>query len=55
MAAILLPVAFFLSVLSPEATQPNALIYLAYVGAVALVVGLLTLGAGLIRGGTRRL
>jgi uncharacterized membrane protein len=53
-AAILLPVAFFLSVLSPEATQPNALIYLAYVGAVSLVVGLLTLGVGLIRGGTRR-
>jgi hypothetical protein len=27
-AAILLPAAFFLSVLSPEATGPNALIYL---------------------------
>src|SRR3954451_20839829 len=31
-AAILTPAAFFLSVLSPEATKPNALIYLAYVG-----------------------
>ena len=30
-AAVLLPVAFFLSVLSPEATEPNAIIYLAYV------------------------
>jgi hypothetical protein len=29
-AAILTPAAFFLSVLSPEATEPNALIYLAY-------------------------
>jgi hypothetical protein len=48
-AAILLPVAFFLSVLSPDATEPNALIYLAYVGAVSLVVGVLTLGVGLVR------
>jgi hypothetical protein len=50
-AAILLPVAFFLSVASPEATEPNALIYLSYVGAVSLAVGLLVLGVGLIRGG----
>ena len=49
-AAILLPVAFFLSVASPDATEPNALIYLAYVGAVSLTVGLLVLGVGLIRG-----
>jgi hypothetical protein len=48
-AAILLPVAFFLSVLSPEATEPNALISLAYVGAVVLAAGLVTLGVGLIR------
>jgi hypothetical protein len=49
-AAILLPVAFFLSVLSPDATEPNALIYLAYLGALSLTVGLLVLGVGLIRG-----
>lgn len=49
-AAILLPVAFFLSVLSPDATAPNALIYLAYVGAVPLAAGLLILGVGLLRG-----
>jgi hypothetical protein len=49
-AAILMPVAFFLSVLSPQATEPNALIYLAYVGGVVLAVGLLTLGVGLLRG-----
>jgi hypothetical protein len=48
-AAVILPVAFFLSVLSPNATEPNALVYLAYVGAVVLITGLLTLGVGLIR------
>jgi hypothetical protein len=48
-AASLLPLAFFLSVLSPNATEPNALIYLAYVGAVVLAAGLVTLGVGLIR------
>ncbi len=49
LAAILLPVAFFLSVLRPDATEPNALIYLAYVGAVLVIGGVLTLGVGLIR------
>lgn len=49
-AAILLPVAFFLSVVSPDATEPSALIYLAYIGAVSLATGLLVLGVGLIRG-----
>jgi hypothetical protein len=48
-AAILLPMAFFLSVLSPTATQPNALIYLAFIGAVVLAAGLITLGVGLLR------
>ena len=48
-SAILLPAAFFLSVLTPDATQPNAMIYLAYVGAVLLAIGLLVLGIGLIR------
>ncbi len=48
-AAILLPVAFFLSVLSPTAREPNALIYLAFVGAVVLAAGLVTLGIGLLR------
>ena len=48
-AAVLLPSAFFLSVLSPDATAPNALISLAYVGAVVLGIGLLTLGVGLVR------
>ncbi len=48
-SAVLLPAAFFLSVLSPEATEPNAVINLAYVGAVSLAVGLLVLGIGLVR------
>ena len=48
-AAILLPVAFFISVLSPDAQEPNALIYLAYLGALLLASGLLALGVGMIR------
>lgn len=48
-AAILVPAAFFLSVLSPDATAPNGLIYLAYAGAVVLAVGVLVLGIGLVR------
>lgn len=48
-AAVLLPAAFFLSVTSADATEPNAMISLAYVGAVLLVAGLVTLGVGLIR------
>lgn len=48
-SAILLPVAFFLSVLSPDATEPNGLIYLAYAGAVVLSAGLLVLGIGLLK------
>ncbi len=51
-AAILLPMAFFLSVTSADATEPNALISLAYIGAGILTAGLLTLGVGLIRGPT---
>lgn len=48
-SAILLPAAFFFSVLTPTATEPNAFIYLAYVGAVVLMLGLIVLGVGLIR------
>jgi hypothetical protein len=48
-AAILVPAALFLSVLSPDATAPNSFIYLAYVGAVLLAVGVLVLGIGLVR------
>ena len=48
-AAVLLPMAFFLSVSDARATEPNALISLAYVGALLLTAGLLTLGVGLVR------
>jgi hypothetical protein len=47
--AILIPVAFFLSVLRPDAAQPNAIINLAYAGAILLAVSVVTLGIGLIR------
>ncbi len=48
-AAILMPLAFFLSVASPTATAPNALIWLAYVGAVVLAIALFALGVGIVR------
>jgi uncharacterized membrane protein len=48
-AAILIPAAFFLSVVSPTSTHPNGLINLAYVGALFLAAAVLTLGVGLIR------
>jgi hypothetical protein len=35
-------------VLKPDATKPNALINLAYVGAVVLAAGLVVLGSGLL-------
>jgi hypothetical protein len=48
-AAILIPAAFFLSVASPSAQEPNGLMNLAYVGAVFLAAAVLSLGVGLIR------
>jgi uncharacterized membrane protein len=51
-AAILLPLAFFLSVVSPDAEEPNALINLAYIGAIFLMAGVFILGVGLIRRGS---
>src|ERR1700682_4131891 len=48
-AAILIPAAFFLSVASPTATEPNGLLNLAYVGALFLAGGVLPLGVGIIR------
>ncbi len=48
-AAILIPAAFFLSVVSPQAREPNGLINLAYIGAVFLASAVLTLGVGLVR------
>lgn len=48
-SAILLPAAFFLSVLKAEVERPTRLINLAYVGAVLVAVGTATLGVGLLR------
>jgi drug/metabolite transporter superfamily protein YnfA len=48
-AAILIPAAFFLSVVSPASTHPNGLMYLAYVGALFLAGAVISLGVGLIR------
>ena len=50
-AAILLPVAYFLSMLSPDATEPSGVINLAYLGAAILALGLFVLGIGLVRAG----
>jgi hypothetical protein len=48
-AAILLPVAYFLSVVKPDTDHPNRLINLAYVGGLSLAIGTITLGIGLLR------
>lgn len=48
-AAILMPAGFFLSVLSPDATEPNALIYLVFAGGVFLLGGVVATGIGLLR------
>ena len=53
-AAILIPMAFFLSVASPDAREPNGLMNLAYVGAIFLATAVLTLGVGLIRAARQR-
>jgi len=48
-AAILVPLGFFLSVPSPEATEPNRLVSIIYAGAVTLALSVITLGIGLLR------
>lgn len=50
-AAIVMPLGFFLSVASPEATKPNGLITLVCAGAALLALGMVVLGIGLIRAG----
>lgn len=47
--AILLPLAFFFSVLRPDATKPNDIIYLAYLGFAVLTLTLIVLGIGLLK------
>jgi hypothetical protein len=48
-AAVLMALGFFLSVVPEDAREPNALIYLTYVAGLLLAVGLLLLGVGLVR------
>lgn len=48
-SAILVPAGFFLSILKPEAERPNRLINLAYLGALSVSVGMITLGVGLLQ------
>ena len=43
------PCRIFFSVVTPKATEPNALIYLTFIGAVVLSAGLVTLGIGLLK------
>ena len=49
LSAILISAGFFLSVSSPDASQPNGLVSLIYLGAVLLAVGVVGLGIGLLR------
>ena len=47
-AAVLMPAGLFLSAAGPGLTQPNRLIVLLYAGAVALTLGVVSLGLGLL-------
>ena len=48
LAAILMPLGFFLSSAGSGRTGPNALIWLVYLGAVSLAAGVIALGLGLL-------
>ncbi len=48
LAAILIPAGYFFSSAGRGATQPNRLILLIYAGAVALALGVVALGIGLL-------
>lgn len=47
-AAILMPAGFFLSVVGKDPHRPNALRYLIWAGAAALVIGVVSAGIGLL-------
>jgi hypothetical protein len=49
LAAILMPLGFFLSMPSPTAIEPNGLISLIYAGAAVLALSVVILGIGLLR------
>jgi hypothetical protein len=48
-ASIFLPMGFFLSIASPNASAPNVAVSLVYLGAVLLAISVVTLGVGLLR------
>lgn len=48
LAAILMPVGFFLSSMGAGRERPNGLVALVYAGGLVLAVGLTTLGVGLL-------
>jgi hypothetical protein len=48
-AAILIPLGFFLSMPSPDAAKPNSLVRIIFAGAVVLALSVVTLGVGLLR------
>ena len=48
-APILMPLGFFLSIVSPRAERPNRVIGLVYLGALSLAMATVTLGIGLLR------
>lgn len=48
LAAILMPLGFFLSSAGKDRTSPNALIWLLYAGAISLAVGAVSLGIALL-------
>ncbi len=47
-AAILMPAGFFLSATGRDRNRPNQLIILVYAGAIALALGVISLGLGLL-------
>lgn len=49
LAPVAISAGFFLAVASPRATKPNRCIVLVYLGAFSLLIGVVTLGVGLIR------
>ena len=55
LSAILISAGFFISVPSPEASQPNGFVSLIYLGAAMLALGVLALGIGLLRNPAGRL
>ena len=48
LAAILMPLGFFLSSAGKDRTRPSALIWLLYIGAICLAAGVLALGVALL-------